>query len=181
MGQSGALATLLFGGLLLFGLAVLALWWSARLRRESGLPSGRVVHSDMYEDLPGTQGKPLYSARYGLAGTPDYIVDTNHGPVPVEVKPGRTESEPHESHLLQVLAYCLLLEERDGKRPPYGLLRYKTDTFHVDYNHETRAYLLRVLEEMRAAARQPEVHRSHEVAGRCRACAYREICEEALI
>lgn len=150
------------------------------MRRESGLPSGRVLHSDMYGGLPGAPGKPLYSARYGLAGTPDYIVATSKGPVPVEVKPGRTEAEPHESHLLQVLAYCLLLEERDGKYPPYGLLRYKTNTFHVDYNRETRAYLLSVLEEMRAAAQQPEVHRSHEVAGRCRACAYKGICEEAL-
>jgi CRISPR-associated exonuclease Cas4 len=181
MGQMGTLATLLVGGLLLLGLALVALWWSVRLRRESGLPSGRVQQSDMYGGLPGVEGKPLYSARYGLAGTPDYIVDTNHGPVPVEVKPGRTEEEPHESHLLQVLAYCLLLEERDGKYPPYGLLRYKTDTFRVDYNRETRSYLLSVLEEMRNAAQQPEVHRSHQVAGRCRACAYKGICEEALI
>ena len=180
MGQSSLLSILLIGGLLLFGFAIVALLWSGRLRGESGLPSGRVVESDMYGGLSGVPGKPLFSARYGLTGTPDYIVATNSGPVPVEVKPGRTEREPHESHLLQVLAYCLLIEESDGKCPPYGLLRYSADTFRVDYNRQTRAYLISVLDEMREAAQQSEVHRSHDVAGRCKACAYREVCEETL-
>src|SRR5437867_11717174 len=99
----------------------------------------------------------MYSPRFGLTVKPDYLVNTNQGLVPVEVKPGRTDHEPHESHLLQVLAYCLLLEETEGKRPPYGLLRYSGDTFKVDYNDETRAYLLSVLEEMRAAMEQEYV------------------------
>jgi CRISPR-associated exonuclease Cas4 len=98
----------------------------------------------------------------------------------VEVKPGRNESEPHDSHLLQVLAYCLLLEESEGKPPPYGLLRYSSDTFKVDYNKETRAYLLGVMDEVRRAALEADVHRNHEMAQRCRACGYRSICEESL-
>src|SRR5215210_6806263 len=115
----------LAGGVLLV-LAALLLAGSVRLRHHSGLPSGKLLLSDT-----GTEerGKPLYSARYGLAGTPDYIVATSRGPVPVEVKPGRTDPEPHESHLLQVLAYCLLVEEQWSKRPPHGLLRYSSDTF----------------------------------------------------
>lgn len=80
-----------------------------------------------------------------------------------------------------MLAYCLLIEESAGKPPPYGLLRYSADTFRVDYNTETRAYLVSVIDEMREAAQQLDVHRSHEVAGRCRACAYRAVCEEALV
>src|SRR6476659_5685759 len=98
MGQHGLSILLVIGGGLLFGVAALALLYSGRLKRESGLPSGRVVQSDMYGGLPGTPGKPLYSAQYGLTGTPDYVVATNRGYVPVEVKPGRAETEPHESH-----------------------------------------------------------------------------------
>lgn len=164
-------------GLLLLGLAVSALIISARLRRESGLPPGRVLQSDMGV---GEEGRPLYSARFGLTGKPDYVVQTSRGPVPVEVKPGRIEAEPHESHLLQVLAYCLLLEEAGGKRPPYGLLRYSHDTFQVDYNRQTRAYLLTVLEEMRQARQEEEVDRSHDSPARCRACAYHSVCEQTL-
>ncbi len=161
----------------LIGLALLALGWSGRLKAASGLPEGDVVAQDTDEE---ERGKPLYSARYGLTGTPDYIVRTSRGLVPVEVKPGRKEAEPHESHLLQVLAYCLLLEENEGKPPPYGLLRYSSDTFKVDYNANTRAYLLEVMDEMRGAATQQSVDRNHEQPQRCRACGYRSVCEESL-
>jgi CRISPR-associated exonuclease Cas4 len=164
-------------GVLLVVLALSMLVVSRRMRVESGLPSGRVVGSDVGIS---TRGKTLYSATYGLSGTPDYLVETEDGVVPVEVKPSRTEKEPHESHLLQVLAYCLLVEETTGKRPPYGLLRYSSDTFKVDYNRETRTHLLAVIEEMREAAQQREVHRSHEVPGKCWGCVYRSVCEESL-
>jgi CRISPR-associated exonuclease Cas4 len=168
---------LLVGALLLVAAAVTLLLLSARMRRSSGLPAGHVLSSDM---APGRRGKTLYSPRYGLSGSPDYIVSTPQGLVPVEVKPNRNDPEPRDHHLLQVLAYCLLLEETEGKKPPYGLLRYKSNTFKVDYNADTRAYLLDVLDEMRAAEQQIEVHRSHDIPGRCRACGYRSVCEESL-
>ena len=164
-------------GLLAIGLAAIFFFGSIRVRHRTGLPAGRVLHSDMGEGRPG---KPLYSPRYGLAGTPDYIVETPEGPVPMEVKPGRTEQEPHESHLLQVLAYCLLLEETEGKPPPHGLLRYKHETFRVDYNGDTRAYLLGVMQRMREDERENGPERSHEVEGRCRACGYRRVCSQSL-
>jgi CRISPR-associated exonuclease Cas4 len=164
-------------GVALVALAGLPLIGSGRLRRESGLPGGRISLSDVDAERRGT---PLYSQTFRLAGTPDYLVETAQGLVPVEVKPSRTEPEPHESHLLQVLAYCLLVEEAYDTKPPYGLLRYKHDTFKVDYNSGTRAYIIGVLEEMRSAAQSREAHRSHEAEGRCRACTYRTICDESL-
>ena len=165
-------------GVLFLALAILILVIAWRLRKGSGLPTGRVVSSDVDAVV---KGKPLYSARYGLAGTPDYLIETPRGPVPVEVKPTRTETEPHESHLLQVLAYCLLVEEAVGKRPPYGLLRYSTETFKVDYNRETRSYLISVIDEIRGAAMQTEMHRSHDTPGKCWGCLYKGVCEESLV
>lgn len=155
----------------------MALVGSLRLRRQSGLPAGQVLQSDTGV---GTPGRPMYSRTYGLAGTPDYIVRAGRDVVPVEVKPGRTEGEPRESHMLQLLAYCLLLEETRGKAPPYGLLRYSNDTFKIDYNRQTRAYLLEALDEMRRVETQPEVDRNHDNPSRCRACAYHSICEQSL-
>ena len=169
--------TCLAGAVILLGLAALALALSARYRKLHGI-AGQIVYSDTgASELPA---KPLYAPRYGLTGKPDYLVATRQGLVPVEVKPGRTDPEPQESHLLQVLAYCLLIEDSEGKPPPYGLLRYRHETFKVDYNSQTRAYILDVLEEIKEAHRLPEVHRNHEQPGRCRACAYRDLCEEAL-
>ena len=169
---------LLIGAILFIGLAFGALLLSARLRRLHGLPEEKVI----YSDTGGTrvEAEPLFSPRYNLTGKPDYVLATRRGLVPVEVKPERTDEEPRESHLLQVLAYCLLIEENEGKPPPYGLLRYRSDTFRVDYNSETRAYLLAVLEEIGTAREQKEVHRSHEQPGRCRGCAYNALCDESL-
>jgi CRISPR-associated exonuclease Cas4 len=165
--------------LLLVAGASLALILSRRLRGASGLPEGEIISSDM-----GTErkGKPLYSARFRLTGTPDYLVNTPHGIVPVEVKPTRKEEEPRQSHLLQVLAYCLLIEDTEGRRPPYGLLRYSSSTFRVDYNDATRSHLLEVMDLMRQNAELEEwqVERSHDIPGRCRACGYRSICDRSL-
>ena len=178
MPESDFEAICLSGAALLL-LAAGVLWLlSVRLRRLHGLPQGRVI----YADTGGRELRPkrLYSERFDLSGKPDYLVATRQGLVPVEVKPERTDTEPRESHLLQVLAYCLLIEEAEGKAPPYGLLRYRTETFKVDYNSDTRAYLIGVIEEMRRTREQDEVHRSHQQPGRCRGCAYREVCEESL-
>src|SRR5262245_91284 len=122
----------LSGAVVLLVLAAALLAWSVRLKRQHGLPGGKVV----YSDTGATQmaARPLYSPRYGLTGKPDYLIATRRGLVPVEVKPTRDDPEPRESHLLQVLAYCLLLEDNEGKPPPYGLLRYRSETFKVDYN-----------------------------------------------
>lgn len=157
--------------------ALFALVWAWRLRAASGVPGGEIISQDT---KAGARGKPLVSERYALRGTPDYVVRTPNGLVPVELKPSRNDAEPQDSHLLQVLAYCLLLEDTEGKRPPYGLLRYSSETFKVDYNNETRAYLLSVMDEMRRAAEESEVHRNHDRPQRCRACGYRSICEESL-
>src|SRR5262245_6609977 len=97
--------------LLLLGAGVLWLL-SERMRRLHGLPVGKVVSSDT--DMGEIAAKRLYSARYDLSGKPDYLVATRQGLVPVEVKPERTDTEPRESHLLQVLAYCLLIEDTEG-------------------------------------------------------------------
>src|SRR2546430_3932192 len=83
--------------------------------------AGRVVASDMGGSAPG---RPLYSARYGLAGTPDYIVETRRGLVPVEVR-----SEEHTSELQsQSNLVCRLLLEKKKKRKVFTLMRCYAST-----------------------------------------------------
>ncbi|MEO5952737.1 MAG: Dna2/Cas4 domain-containing protein [Chloroflexia bacterium] len=159
--------------------AILTLIIATRLRATTGIPKGDIVSSDTSAEQ---RGKPLYSPRYRLTGTPDYLINTPQGPVPVEVKPTRTETEPRHSHLLQVLAYCLLIEETEGRKPPYGLLKYSANTFRVDYNEATRAHLLGVMQTMRETAdlEQWQVNRNHNIPNRCRPCGYRDQCDQSL-
>jgi CRISPR-associated exonuclease Cas4 len=162
---------LLIAGIGLFVLAV-------RLRHASGLPWGRVTTTDTSSWRRAET--PLISRRFGLVGKPDYLVTTRVGVVPVEVKPGRAARKPYESDLMQLAAYCLLVEETTGQAPRYGLLRYAGETFKLLYTAEVRDELLAVLDEIRADRNATNVERSHEQAARCRSCGLFDECDERL-
>ena len=170
--------TLFLAALLLLALAVLAFWWSARQRRNLGLPRGQIVYSDM--GVWERCHQPLYSERYRLTGKPDYVVRQGRALVPVEVKPSRQTSQPYPSDVLQLAAYCLLLEEANGQSPPYGLLRYRDQTFRVPYTRALRNRLLALLDEMRQQAAAADVPPNHREQRRCLGCGHREHCERRL-
>ncbi|MCB0200678.1 MAG: hypothetical protein KDI03_11480, partial [Anaerolineae bacterium] len=74
---------LLLSGLLLY-LALRLRRRAARNQRMSGLPEGKLVYADT--GRWSAVAKPYFSERYRLTGKPDYLVDTDDGLVPVEVK-----------------------------------------------------------------------------------------------
>ncbi len=170
---------ILLVALLLIGLWLLIL--SRRRRVRGGLPAGEVVYSDSRAWQP--VARPLISRRYGLIGKPDYLVEVARGqaPVPVEVKTGRRPSQPYPGHIMQLAAYCLLVEEQWQTAPPYGLIHYGEDaTFRIDYTPALRTELLAVLAEMRAASAAPDVTRSHQEPARCRRCGVAHACDARL-
>ncbi len=173
---------------LLIALAVLALLvgWLAlraagRARRSAGLPAGRIVYADTGDWRP--LEKPLFSSEYGLTGKPDYLVQTRGGLVPVEVKSGTAPARPYPSHVLQLAAYCLLVEATASHVPSHGLIKYANTTFEIEYTPALRAELLETLASMRLqrANRAPAgVPRSHDEPQRCAGCGYRPMCDQAL-
>ena len=174
---------------LLVALAILALLvgWLAlraagRARRSAGLPAGRIVYADTGDWRP--LDKPLFSAEYGLTGKPDYLVQTRSGLIPVEVKSSAAPPRPYASHVLQLAAYCLLVEATAGQVPPHGLIKYADTTFEIEYTPALRAELLELLEAMRLhrASRAPGgAPRSHDEPQRCAGCGYRPMCGQSLV
>lgn len=165
---------------LLLLLAALALGWRARrLRAQSGVPYvARVVYADTgaWERAP----RPLFSRRLGLAGKPDYLVQIGDQVIPVEVKPGRTAREPRLSDVLQLMAYGLLVAEDTGRAPSHGLLKYRDALYRIEFTPELQQHLDDTLAAMRLDLLAPEVDRSHADTWRCRACGYRDSCDQAL-
>lgn len=161
-------------------LCALLLWWLARrARRQAGLPAGVII----YTDTGGwTRNEaPLFSSALRLTGKPDYLVRHRRGVLPVEVKsmpapPGG----PHDSHVYQLAAYCVLVTEAHGQRPPYGLIKYADKTLAVTYTRQLEAELLALLDEMRADAQADDTARSHDSAARCRACGFTDVCGQAI-
>jgi CRISPR-associated exonuclease Cas4 len=164
---------------LLIIMGVLIFWLGRRSQAEAGLPSGRVI----YSDTRGWQAieKPLFSRTHRLTGKPDNLVQHGRDIIPVEVKSARAPGGgPHRSHVLQLAAYCLLIEETYRQRPKYGIVKYADRMFAVDYTESLRAALLDVIAAMRDDLARGETQRSHEQAARCKHCGYRPACPERL-
>lgn len=169
---------LLACALLLLGAGLLLLRRARRLHEQTGLPQGRVIYADT-----GAWNRcesPLFSRRYLLTGRPDYLVDDGRTKIPVEVKSTFCPPSPYRSHVFQLAAYCLLVEEEYGQPPPYGIIKYRDQNYAVEYTAQLRAELLSVLAEMRQDLATADVSPSHASPNRCRSCGYREECGERL-
>lgn len=143
------------------------------LRKEYSV-RGKIEYIDMDES------KVFKSEKYGLSGRPDYVIKANQNLIPVEVKTGRTPRGPLFSHILQVAAYSLLIEESTGKAPPYGIIRYPEHEHEIEFNEDLKKVLLEKLGEMRETMKTGIAHRNHERPGKCRNCSRREVCPERL-
>ncbi len=167
--------------LILIFFAVLAFlaWLLARhLQRASGLPRGRVVYAD--PGLWGRVEKPLFDSALGLTGKPDYLVSIGQTLIPVEVKSGWAPSAPYDSHVLQVAAYCLLVESSKGITPPYGLIRYRNRTFSVEFNETLRERVLDMITLIQTQKERGQPERSHNEPNRCARCGFRTSCDQRL-
>ena len=165
--------------LLLILIGVLVFWLGRRSQAEAGLPIGRVI----YSDTRGWQSleKPLFSRIHRLTGKPDYLVQQGREIVPVEVKSSHAPGDgPRRSHVLQLAAYCLLVEETYRQRPKYGIVKYADRMFAIDYTDALRTELLDVIAAMRDDLARGAAERSHDEAARCAHCGYRHACPERL-
>lgn len=166
---------LVSGSAALLSIGLLAQRRYRALQREHGLAPGKLLASDLASQAP-----LLSDPAWGLNGRPDYLLSTQQGTVPVEVKTGKTPAHPFQSHVLQVACYLRLLEARDGKPPPYGLVQYPTGFFRIEWTPELKDALKAQLEAMRAAEAAGKADRDHEQPGRCRGCSRRDACTQKL-
>lgn len=166
----------LIGFLVLTG--VVLFWISGLQRRSTGLPAGRVIYSD--HDQWGEVETPLYDPTFNLTGKPDYLIESSEEIIPVEVKSRRLKTTPFDSHIYQLAAYCLLIEQTFGTRPSYGLLHYSNQDIAIDYTPELEQSLIDIIREIRSASRRKGIDRSHQSANRCRGCGFNSICDQAL-
>jgi CRISPR/Cas system-associated exonuclease Cas4 (RecB family) len=160
------------------GTMVIALDAQRRLKvtQDKGeiITSHRLLDSDL-----GGGGQLLVDKEWDLTGTPDYLLDTPGGPVPVEVKTGHTPPKPYPNHVLQVSCYMRLLEA-NGRTPPYGLVNYPDGVFRVAWGEPQKADLRATLARMADARVAGKADRDHDQVGRCKGCARRDACEQRL-
>ena len=156
-------------GLAVFGL-VLAAW---ALRALSARRRDRTYGALLATDAGSAN--LLRSHRYRIQGRPDELRELSDGRVvPVELKSRAAPARgPARSHLVQVWAYCLLVEETTGRSPPFGVLRYSDREFRVPWDTAARSELL----GLRRTLDRPYDGRATPSSGRCARCPWVGVCD----
>jgi len=141
-----------------------------------------VHHEISYVDSQEKKPKLFISKKYGISGRPDYVLMIGEEHVPVELKTGRVPRGPLFSHIMQVAAYCVLMEEEFGLAPSYGIIRYGQVENEVEYDDGLKELVLKKADEMRNFLKNGGgVHRNHNKPGKCKHCSRRNVCPEKLV
>lgn len=125
--------------------------------------------------------KPLFSYHYNIAGKPDYIVKKNSKFIPVEVKTADYDI-PQKNHVLQLAAYCQLVEETYKSFVPYGVLVYnKSKQYKIPYDPKLRFELEHSIRNMKYILQTGLLSRNHNEQNKCKNCSMRLYCEMKII
>jgi len=166
------------GLLLLLALFAFCGWLYFSHRSATDLPAGLLVCDDASRQH---LQRPLISHRLPLAGRPDYLIETDSGLVPVELKSSACpRSGPHAAHVIQLMTYCVLVEDELARPVPYSVLQYSDAGQQIPFTADRKREVLRLVAEIRGKRGSANVRRQHRHVGRCRKCAYQSVCEDAL-
>jgi CRISPR-associated exonuclease Cas4 len=148
-----------------------------RLKIEHKIQDGKITYSDL-----NTPAKALFSKRYRLSGKPDYIVKNNDKYIPVELKTGY-HVEPQKHHVLQLAAYCQLVEDSYNGFTPHGLLIYNDTSkqFKIPFDPGLRFELESTIEKMRYLLKTKEIKRNHSDPYKCKNCSMKTYCDTKII
>lgn len=149
------------------GLVLVLLALRARARR--GLGAGETVALD---------NVTLFTARLKLVGRPDRIVKQGNTYIPEEWKSSKRASHGHR---LQLATYFILIEERYGVRPPFGVVVLGDGSrVEVPNTQQLRDEVLAIAAQIRAhRATLAEPIPVHQPPNKCRACGQRANCRQA--
>jgi len=146
------------------------------IRKEYGIPEGRIVYTDL--DKPA---EPLFSEQLRLTGKPDFIAYFKRQYIPVEVKTGVTKS-PYRNHVLQLAAYCLLVEEKYNEIIPFGVLVYGGGRqFRIPFVAFLKRQVITIMEEMRTQLASGTIQRNHNLIAKCQNCSMRVHCNQSIV
>ena len=121
----------------------------------------------------------MFSPRLYLTGKPDYIVKNNKTYLPIEIKSGQYH-HPQFHHILQLAAYCALIEDSYNTFVPQGVLVYPTGQHMIQFTPSLRFQLEKILQEMKANTRHHQVTRNHNTREKCKACSLQQYCPDKL-
>jgi CRISPR-associated protein Cas4 len=161
-------------------LIFISLWLKAKnitIKKKYFAFTGKIVYEDLQKP-----SKSLYSNTLSLCGKPDYILKLKKNIViPVEVKTGN-HKQPKKHHIMQLIAYCQLVQETYHKSVPYGLLIYydSKSQFKIPYDHNYKKALSATIDTMKKQVKNGNVLRNHTSLKKCLTCSMGNFCNQKL-
>ena len=148
---------------------------SIRKRHEqAGLNPKTVTKS-----IDGSKTVPLrdyVSEMQGLAGKPDALIRENGYVIPIERKP--LARKIRDRYVAQLLVYMRLIEEFEGKKPPYGylILGAHCRKIRIDNTPARQEWLQKILDDMRGVLENRIDPLATPQRIKCRKCDVRQAC-----
>lgn len=129
------------------------------LRRTFVAAKGELTGFETETTIISVDGARSYPTReyiselQGLAGRPDAIIVENGFFIPVERKP--LAKKLRDRYVAQLLVYMRLIEEFEGKKPPYGyvILGSKARKLRIENSSEKQDWLTEILKKMNESVR----------------------------
>ena len=170
-----------FVALLILVLVLVIIWAVYRALSPKAIPGPVVTVDGPMTSATVGRVAIMSSQVHGLVGRPDELQRSPDGRVvPVEVKSSRgpPSGRPlYFSHVLQLYAYCQIVEDRYGPAPPYGLLIY-SDGIPRKVAWDDRAR--QELSAWVARFREPYGGEALPTVPKCRSCSYHPVCDHAV-
>jgi CRISPR-associated exonuclease Cas4 len=145
------------------------------IQSKYNIPEAKIIYTDL--DKPA---KPLFSKKFKISGKPDYIVKSKDKYIPIEIK-STVAGDPYKGHILQLAAYCLLIEEEFNATVEFGVIEYANGSqYRITYDVPLKFEVRKTLAAMRDYLKNGMVERNHKSPAKCRACSFREVCKNAI-
>lgn len=150
--------------------------WTAK----TGIPPRTVVFHDLgTKENPSTTSILLRSERLGLVGKPDILTLSSDTYIPVEYKSAHRD-KPASDHIAQLMAYCVLVEEHFGKKPPYGMIVYGNGKkFKIPYTDKEKKKIEKLVQTIRSYKQSGEKPILENCTPeKCTRCGFRHLCKK---
>lgn len=149
-------------------------------RRATGIESPKKEKEGVVTVVEGLPAREYVSEIQGLAGKPDALIHENGFIIPIERKP--LAKKLRDRYVAQILVYMRLVEEFEGKRPPYGYLILGPQCRRIKINNSKKRqkWLQRYLDEMRAILDEECPVTPSPQYEKCKRCNVRHACSHAI-
>ncbi|MDP7420429.1 MAG: Dna2/Cas4 domain-containing protein [bacterium] len=151
--------------------------------QQTPMAKSQLVSSDMESDDKGVIKKLIGQAV--LIGQPDGLAPVDGKPAPVK-RVLTVPDDPlklkefNEITRMEITSFAFLLEEKLGKKPPKGILKYPgREQREIIFTREDEEQVMGLIEQVvKSTVTKKNIRRNHTLSEKCLKCDFNAVCEQ---